>query len=144
MINNCTYILNNIVIIDNNKISWFNAKQICISLKYKQAKKKISKYVDHEDKIQLKKMDISFVISQQTDSIYINESGLYSLLITSRTERSKKFKKWITKNVLPELRKKEIFSKDEDINKLLKKININKLVYMIKKNEKKKSIGSII
>ena len=112
-----------IVIIDNNKISWFNAKQICISLNYKQAKKKISKYVDQEDKIQLKNMDISFDINQQPDSIYINESGLYSLLITSRTERSKKFKKWITNNVLPELRKKEIFSKDEDINKLLKKIN---------------------
>jgi len=68
-------------------------------------------------------MDISFDISQQPASIYINESGLYSLLITSRTEKSKKFKKWITSNVLPELRKKEIFSKDEDINKLLKKIN---------------------
>jgi prophage antirepressor-like protein len=112
-----------IVIIDNNKILWFNAKQICLSLNYKQTKKKISKYVDNEDKIQLKNMNISFDISQQPDSIYINESGLYSLLITSRTEKSKKFKKWITSNVLPELRKKEIFSKDEDINKLLKKIN---------------------
>ena len=77
-------------------------------------------------------MDISFDISQQPDSIYINESGLYSLLITSRTTRSKKFKKWITKQVLQELRKKEIFSKDEDINNLLKKINelekMNKLL----------------
>jgi superfamily II DNA or RNA helicase len=77
-------------IYDNNNILWFNAKQICISLNYKQAKKKISKYVDQEDKIQLKNMDISFDISQQPDSIYINESGLYSLLITSRTNIKKK------------------------------------------------------
>lgn len=129
-----------IVIIDNNKITWFNAKQICLSLDYKQAKKKISKYVDQEDKIQLKNMDISFDISQQPDSIYINESGLYSLLITSRTNRSKKFKKWITKQVLPELRKKEIFSKDENINNLLKKINelerMNKLLQNDLKIEK--------
>ena len=85
-------------------------------------------------------MDISFDISQQPDSIYINESGLYSLLITSRTNRSKKFKKWITKQVLPELRKKEIFSKDENINNLLKKINelerMNKLLQNDLKIEK--------
>lgn len=68
-------------------------------------------------------MNISFEIKQQPDSIYINESGLYSLLISSKTVKSKKFIKWLTNDVLPELRKKNIFSPDEDITKLLKKIN---------------------
>jgi len=68
-------------------------------------------------------MNINFQIKQQPDSIYINESGLYSLLITSKTEKAKKFIKWLTNEVLPILRKKNIFSSDKDITKLLKKIN---------------------
>jgi len=112
-----------IIIIDNNNIIWFNAKQICTSLGYKQGKKSISNNVDINDKIQLKNMDITFKIQQQPDSIYINESGLYTLLITSKTQKSKKFIKWITNDVLPKLRQKKIFSSDKDITKLLKKIN---------------------
>ena len=112
-----------IVIIDNNNLIWFNAKQICISLEYKQAKQAIINNVERFDKIQLKNMNISFEMKQQPDSIYINESGLYSLLISSKTVKSKKFIKWLTNDVLPELRKKNIFSPDEDITKLLKKIN---------------------
>lgn len=111
------------VIIDNNNIIWFNAKQICISLEYKQAKQAIVNNVEKIDKIQLKNMNISFEMKQQPDSIYINESGLYSLLLSSKTIKSKKFIKWLTNDVLPELRRKNIFSSDEDITKLLKKIN---------------------
>ena len=46
-----------IVIIDNNNIIWFNAKQICISLEYKQAKKAIKNNVEDIDKNQLKNMN---------------------------------------------------------------------------------------
>lgn len=112
-----------IVIIDNTNIIWFNAKQICISLEYKQAKQAIINNVEQIDKIQLKNMNISFDMQQQPDSIYINESGLYTLLITSKNKKSKKFIKWITTEVLPSLRQKNIFSPDKDITKLLKKIN---------------------
>jgi superfamily II DNA or RNA helicase len=59
-----------IVIIDNDNIIWFNAKQICISLEYKQPKQAISKNVEKIDKIQLKNMNISFEMQQQPDSIY--------------------------------------------------------------------------
>ena len=45
--------------------------------------------VDKEDKIQLKNIDINFKVYQQPDSIYINESGLYSLLILSRSKKVK-------------------------------------------------------
>jgi predicted GIY-YIG superfamily endonuclease len=68
-------------------------------------------------------MNISFEMQQQPDSIYINESGLYTLLITSKNIKAKKFIKWITNDVLPKLRQKNIFSPDENITKLLKKIN---------------------
>jgi prophage antirepressor-like protein len=112
-----------IVIIDNDNIIWFNAKQLCISLDYKQAKQAIINNIDKSDKIQLKNMNIRFEILQQPDSIYINESGLYSLLIASKTSKAKKFIKWLTSDVLPSLRKKNIFSPDKDITKLLKRIN---------------------
>ena len=48
---------------------------------------------------------------------------MYALLISAKTLKSKKFIKWLTNDVLPPLRKKNIFSPDEDITKLLKKIN---------------------
>jgi len=60
-----------IVIIDNNNIIWFNAKQICTSLEYKQTAKAISNNVEKEDKIQLKNMEITFEIQQQPDFLYI-------------------------------------------------------------------------
>jgi len=112
-----------IVIIDNNNDIWFNAKQICLSLKYKEPKKAIMKNVDKEDKKQLNKMDISFEILQQPSSIYINESGLYSLLFSSRTKKAKKFVKWIKNDVLPLIRQNNIFSPDNEITKLQKEIN---------------------
>ena len=68
-------------------------------------------------------MNISFNFPQQPDSVYINESGLYSLLISSKTKRAKKFVKWITSEVLPSLRKKNIVTTDIEINKLLQKIS---------------------
>ena len=49
-----------IVIIDNNSVIWFNAKQICISLGYKDTKKTISNNVEKSDKIQLR-----YVYNQQ-------------------------------------------------------------------------------
>ncbi len=129
-----------IVITDNNNIIWFNAKQVCLSLEYKQSAKAITNHVDSNDKIQLKNMNIDFDVPQQPDSIYINESGLYSLLISSKNIKAKKFTKWITNDVLPSLRKKNIFSSSDEINKLLQKIteleNKNKVLLNDLKLEK--------
>jgi len=112
-----------IIIIDNNFEIWFNGKQICISLNYKEPNKAITNNVDKEDKIQLKNMNINFEIKQQPDSIYINETGLYSLLFASRTKKAKKFMKWVKKEVLPSMRQSNLYSTDAQITKLQKKIN---------------------
>ena len=112
-----------LIIIDNENIIWFNAKQICLSLKYKKPQKAIILNVEKEDKIQLKNMNINFKVQQQPDSMYINESGLYSLLLSSRTKKAKKFIKWVKKDVLPLIRQNNIFSTDSEITKLQKKIN---------------------
>ena len=68
-------------------------------------------------------MEINFKVKQQPDTIYINESGLYSLLLSSRTQKAKKFIKWIKNDVLPLIRQNNIFSTDSEITKLQKEIN---------------------
>lgn len=129
-----------ITIIDNNQTIWFNSKQTAKSLEYIQEKKAISNNVDKEDKIQLKNMNISFDVPQHPDSVYINESGLYTLLIASKTKKAKKFVKWLVSDVLPKLRKKNVDTTDEEINKLLNKIteleNKNKMLLNDLKLEK--------
>jgi len=57
-------------------------------------------------------MNITFKLQQQPDSIYINEIWLYTLLISSKNKRAKKFVKWLTTNVLQSLRKKNINTTD--------------------------------
>lgn len=85
-------------------------------------------------------MNISFNVPQQPDSVYINESGLYTLLISSKTKKAKKFVKWLVSDVLPKLRKKNVDTTDEEINKLLNKIteleNKNKILLNDLKLEK--------
>ena len=90
---------------------------------YKHTKHAIATNVDIKDKIQLKNMNITFELKQQPDSVYINEPGLYTLLISSKNKRAKKFVKWLTTDVLPILRKDNIKTTDAEINQLLKKIN---------------------
>lgn len=59
--NTITFENNRIIVIsDNNNQIWFNAKQICLSLKYKEPKKAIMTNVEKEEKIQLKNMNINF------------------------------------------------------------------------------------
>ena len=123
-LNTITFENNKIIIIsDNDNTIWFNARQICISLKYLHSKKAIANNVDLEDKIQLKNMNINFEVKQQPNSMYINETGLYSLLFASRTQKAKKFMKWIKKEVLPSMRQSNIYSTDAQITKLQRKIN---------------------
>jgi len=55
-------------------------------------------------------MNLKFKIKQHPASVYINEAGLYSLLISSRSKRAKKFVYWITHDVLPLMRQKKNIS----------------------------------
>ena len=96
------------IITDNNNIIWFNAKQICISLEYKYPKDAIINNVEKHNKNKLKNINIDFKIKQHPDSIYINENGLYSLLIISKTEKSKKMIEILYKEINPIINKNHI------------------------------------
>jgi prophage antirepressor-like protein len=130
---------NNInVIIDDNDVVWFNANEIALSLGYKYPKDAIINNVEKEDKLKLEDINFNYKIDKHPHSIYINESGLYSLLIQSRLDKAKKFKLWITKTVLPSIRKFGYYKlkkvHESDINEIMKKIN-----FLEKQNNKLKN-----
>ena len=103
-----TYENNEISVIKKGDDIWFKAKTIAEILEYTNTRKAIIDHVDSEDKITLK--DINYrsnkILPPKNDhTIYINESGLYSLILRSKMEKAIEFQKWVTKEVLPSIRK---------------------------------------
>ncbi len=84
-----------------NDEPWFVGKDVAEVLGYKDTNKAIAMHVDKEDKLN-DKMASSL---GQRGGWLINESGLYSLILSSKLESAKKFKRWVTSEVLPTLRK---------------------------------------
>lgn len=85
--------------IDNEP--WFVGKDIAAALGYAAERNAIASHVDDEDKLTHR---IS-APGQSRDMTIINESGLYSLVLSSGLPNAKKFKRWITKEVIPSIRK---------------------------------------
>ena len=108
MIENFIYENNKLNIIKKDDDIWFHAKTVGNILKYTNTRKAIRDHVDCEDKITLNELksgrDDSFPL-KNNHMIYINESGLYSLILRSKMDEAKEFKTWITKDVLPSIRK---------------------------------------
>lgn len=91
-----------IIKIDNDP--WFVGKDVATILGYANPSKAVSQHVDHEDK-QLQMIAHSQNGNVVTQTALINESGLYSLILSSKLTSAKKFKRWVTSEVLPALRK---------------------------------------
>lgn len=104
--------MNNIQIFKNNEFGevrtliienepWFVGKDIAEILEYRNGSRDINRHVDEEDK---RKMML-FDGKQNKETTIINESGLYSLILSSKMPSAKKFKRWVTSEVLPSIRK---------------------------------------
>lgn len=96
---------------------WFVGKDVAKILGYSNASKAVSVHVDNDDK-QFQMFDISpsqngNVPIGQSKTAIINESGLYSLILSSKLPTAKKFKHWITSEVLPTLRKVGSYSLEQ-------------------------------
>lgn len=81
--------------------TWFVGKDVAKILGYSNASKAVLMHVDEEDKAEFPIWDGS----QNRNTFLINESGLYSLILSSKLDSAKQFKKWITSEVLPTIRK---------------------------------------
>lgn len=84
-----------------NDEPWFVGKDVAEKLGYKNVSDALKKRVDAEDK-GIAKCD---TLGGTQEMTIINESGLYSLILSSKLPNAKKFKKWVTGEVLPSLRK---------------------------------------
>ena len=84
-----------------NNEPWFVGKDVAVALGYKDTSDALKKHVDTEDKLTRR-----FADSGQSREMYIiNESGVYSLVLSSKLPTAKKFKRWVTSEVLPSIRK---------------------------------------
>nr|WP_276207615.1 BRO family protein [Neobacillus thermocopriae] len=86
--------------VEMNNSVWFVAKDICEILDHSQVSKAVERLDDDE-----KLLGTIFLSGQNRETWLVNESGLYSLILTSRKPEAKKFKKWVTNEVLPTIRK---------------------------------------
>ncbi|MBR3488754.1 MAG: phage antirepressor [Bacteroidales bacterium] len=80
---------------------WFVGKDVATALGYSNSSDAILKHVDNEDRLE-SRIAIS---GQKRKVIFINESGLYSLILSSKLPSAKRFKRWVTSEVLPQIRK---------------------------------------
>ena len=101
--------------IEINGEPWFVGKDIAIALKYKNTTVALQDNVEEEDKVVTK---VSTLGGTQNTTV-INESGLYSLVFGSRTEKAREFKHWVTSDVLPAIRKHGIYVTDDVIDNIL-------------------------
>ena len=82
---------------------WFVGKDVAEILGYSNPRKAVIDHVDEEDKMD--GVTIRDSIGRKQMPVLINESGLYSLILSSKQPNAKKFKKWMTSEVLPSIRK---------------------------------------
>ena len=125
--------------IDKQQIVWFRGKDVSEILGYSKTRDALSRHVDNEDKKQLFTYHTSVhktwtvapntsvhktgtVASSGSMCTYINESGFYSLVLSSKLETAKKFKHWITSEVLPSIRKYGYYKLFESPNNKMFKI----------------------
>ena len=89
---------------------WFRGKDIAKALGYSIPRKAVREHVDPEDRLSLEcltkgGLKRTPLKNEQKSAIFVNESGLYSLILQSKLESAKAFKRWVTKDVLPSTRK---------------------------------------
>lgn len=87
--------------IDVDGSPWLVAKDVATALGYKNSRDAIARHVDEEDKGVVK----HDTPSGEQEMVVINESGLYSLVLSSKLPKAREFKRWVTSEVLPSIRK---------------------------------------
>lgn len=101
------------VIVDNEP--YFVGKDVATILGYARTADALKSHVDEEDKLTRQFTDSG----QRREMVIINESGLYSLILSSKLPTAKKFKRWVTSEVLPTIRKHGVYMTDAKAEQLV-------------------------
>lgn len=120
--------------IDNEP--WFVAKDITDRLEYQNGRKAVADHVDEEDK-GVTKCD---TLGGSQNITIINESGLYSLVLSSKLPSAKKFRRWITSEVIPSIRRTGGYKLPQTMSEALRLYadELEKNAKLIEENEKMK------
>ena len=97
---------------DKDGEPWFAGKDVASAGGYSNSSDAILKHVAAEDRLE-SRIAIS---GQRRKVVFINESGLYSLILSSKLESAKRFKRWVTSEVLPQIRKTGGYSPTKDMH----------------------------
>lgn len=100
-------------IVQQNGEPWFVGKDVASVLQYRDTSDALKKHVDKEDKVLLKAGETPTLKSSNFGMYIINESGLYSLILSSKMPKAKEFKRWVTSEVLPAIRKHGAYMTDD-------------------------------
>ena len=95
------------VVVD--QVPWFKGKEVAACLAYINPQKALRDHVDEEDRKAYAELikgvnESGTPLNQQPQEVYINESGIYSLVLRSKQQEAKAFKRWVTSEVLPSIR----------------------------------------
>lgn len=99
------------IMIDNEP--YFVGKDVATILGYAKPLNALATHVDEDDSL---KQGLIDSMGRQQDTILINESGLYSLILSSKLPKARQFKRWVTSEVLPAIRKHGVFAVDTMLN----------------------------
>ena len=99
------------VVIENEP--WFVGKDIANILGYANTKDAILSHVEEDDKTIIQRSENTTLEIPNRGLTFINESGLYSLIFSSKLPNAKKFKRWVTSEVLPTIRKHGMYATEE-------------------------------
>lgn len=94
---------------------YFVGKDVAEILGYKETAKAIREHIDEEDK----GVSVLDTPGGRQEAVIINESGLYSLIMSSKLPKAKEFKRWVTSEVLPSIRKHGAYMTDETLHRAL-------------------------
>ncbi|SEP57763.1 Prophage antirepressor [Virgibacillus subterraneus] len=120
-------------IIEQNNEPWFIARDVAAILHFTDAEA-MTRYLDDDEKQNLQ------LVGFKRGAIVINESGLYSVILKSRKEEAKQFKRWITQEVIPSIRKHGAYMTPETVEEaLLNPDTIIKLATNLKEEQEKRS-----
>ncbi len=123
--------LGEIRVIDKNGEVWFVAKDVCDVLGLKDVSMSLQK-LDEDEKLTQK----IFVSGQHRDLWLINESGLYTLILRSNKPNAKKFRKWVTSEVLPTIRKTGTYSLNSNNLPIPESNKVFSLLFLLNKSNK--------
>ena len=106
---------------DEQGETWFVGKDVAEALGYSNPQKAIRDHVDDEDKTTVAIRDTGS--NYKSQAIFINESGLYSLVLSSKLPQARVFKHWVTSEVLPQIRKTGGYIPTKDACNMMKSSN---------------------